>query len=102
MSESRVANTWDAQKHVAVRDTKPCDEVSCGDFYGVEDAAFFHGGGIAYTCWRQSHIVDVKGDRVLEPDGTRVSELAVSRNAHGFGEHLYYTVDDTTVKSLAL
>ena len=102
VSESRTAATWDAQKHVAVRNTKPCDEVSSGDFYGVEDAVFFHGGGIAYTCWKQSRIVDGKGDRVLEPNGTRVSQLAVSSNAHGFGERLYYTVNDTTLKTLPL
>ena len=102
VSESRVANTWDASKHVAVRDTEPCNEVTSGDFYGVEDAVFFHGGGIAYTCWQQSRIVDGKGDRVLEPNGTRVSQLAVSSNAHGFGERLYYTVNDTTLKTLPL
>ena len=101
-SESRVAASFDAQKHVAVHDTKPCDEVSAGDFSGVEDVAFFHGGGIAYTCWQQSRIVDGNGDRVLEPAGTRVTQLAVSKNAQSFGERLYYTVDDTTLKSLAL
>ena len=102
VSESQTAATWDASKHVAVRNSKPCDEVSSGDFSGVEDAAFFHGGGIAYTCWQQSRIVDGKGDRVLEPNGTRVSQLAVSSNAHGFGERLYYTVNDTTLKTLPL
>ena len=102
VSESRIAATWDAQKHVAVRNTKPCDEVTSGDFYGVEDAVFFHGGGIAYTSWQQSRIVDGKGDRQLEPTGTRVSQLAVSKNAHGFGERLYYTVNDTTLKTVVL
>src|SRR3954470_3639514 len=102
VSESRVAATFDAQKHVAVHDTKPCDEVSSCDFSGVEDAVFFHGGGIAYTCWQKSHIVDGKGDRLLEPDGTRVADLAVSRNHFGFGERLYYSLNDTTLKTLAL
>ena len=36
VSESRTAATWDAQKHAAVRNSKPCDEVSSGDFSGVE------------------------------------------------------------------
>lgn len=102
VSESRTAGTWDASGHVAVHDTKPCDQVSSGDFSGVEDVAFFYGGGIAYTCWQRSHIVDAKGDRLLEPDGVRVTDLAVSRNHFGFGERLYYTVADTTVKSLQL
>ena len=30
VSESRTAGTWDASKHVAVRNSKPCDEVSSG------------------------------------------------------------------------
>ena len=102
VSESRVANTWDAQKHVAVRDTEPCNEVSSGDFSGVEDAVFFHSGGIAYTCWQQSRIVDGKGDRVLEPNGTRVTQLAVSKNSTAYGERLYYTVNETTLKTLPL
>jgi len=102
VSESRSAATWDAQKRKPVFNTKPCDEVSSGDFYGVEDVAFFHGGGIAYTCWQRSHIVDGKGDRLLEADGTRVSGLAVSRNRWGYSETLYYTVNDTTLKTVAL
>src|SRR4051794_30016398 len=102
VSESRTAATWDARRHAAVRTTKHCEQVSSGDFSGVEDAVFFHGGGIAYTCWQQSRIVDAKGDRVLEPTGSRVTQLAVSRNSSFFGERLYYTVGDTTVKSLPL
>jgi hypothetical protein len=101
-SEGRSAATFDAQKHAAVFSTKPCDEVSSGDFTGVEDVAFLKGGGIAYTCWQRSHIIDGKGDRALEPDGTRVTGLAVSRNRWGYGERLYYTVGDTTLKTLDL
>jgi hypothetical protein len=101
-SEGRSAATYDAQKHTAVFSTKPCDEVSSGDFTGVEDVAFFEGGGIAYTCWQRSHIVDGKGDRALEPDGTRVTGLAISHNRWGYGERLYYTVNDTTLKTLDL
>jgi hypothetical protein len=57
---------------------------------------------MAYTCWKQSRIADGKGDRELEPAGTNVTQLAVSSNAHGSGERLYYTVNDTTLKTLAL
>lgn len=102
VSEARVAATWDAQKHVAVHDTKPCDSVSSGDFGGVIDAVFFRNGGIAYTCWQKSRIVDGKGDRALEPDGTNVTNLAVASNSHWFGPRLYYTVDETTAKSVQL
>jgi hypothetical protein len=102
VSESQTAATWDAQKHKAAHDTKPCNEVSSGDFSGVEDAVFFRNGGIAYTCFKQARIVDGKGDRALEPAGASVTQLAVSANAHNFSERLYYTVDETTLKSLAL
>jgi hypothetical protein len=102
VSESRTAATWDAFKRKRVHDTKPCDQVSSGDFAGVEDAVFFHGGGIAYTCWEHIHLADAHGDRELEPAGTRVTSLAVSRNSRSFAERLYYTVADTTFKSLIL
>ncbi len=102
VSESRIAATYDAEKHKAVFNTKPCDQVSSGDFYGVIDAVFFKNGGIAYTCWKKSRIVDGKGDRTLEADGADVTNLAVSSNSHWFGERLYYTVNETTAKSLVL
>jgi hypothetical protein len=100
VSESRTAATWDAQRHKALRNTKPCDTVDFGDFSGVQDAAFFRGGGIAYACQRL-RITDSRGDRELEPAGTNVLHLAVSRNAFGFGERLYWTANDVP-KSLAL
>jgi hypothetical protein len=52
--------------------------------------------------WQQSRLADAHGDRVLEPTGTRVSSLAVSRNSQSFGDRLYWTVDDTTFKSMPL
>jgi hypothetical protein len=101
VSESRTAATWDASKHVAVRNTKPCDEVSTGDFSGVDDAVFYRGGGLAYSCNGSLRLSDNKGDRELEPQGAKVSQLAVSANSHNFGERLYYT-QDTTLKTVVL
>jgi hypothetical protein len=101
VSESRTAATWDAQKHVAVRNSKPCDEVSAGDFSGVEDAAFFKNGGLAYSCNGGLRISDNQGDRELEPQGAKVMQLAVSGNNRGFSPRLYWTAD-TTLKSLEL
>ena len=100
VSESRTAATWDAQRHRMVHDSKPCDGVSSGDFSGVEDAAFFRNGGIAYACGRL-RIVDNRGDRKLEPAGAQVRHLAVAANTHGFGERLYWTANDLA-KSLDL
>jgi hypothetical protein len=100
VSESLSAATWDAQKHRLVHDSKPCDEVSAGDLYGVQDAVFFHGGGMAYTCWGHIHLADARGDRELEPAGTRVTQLGISRNGHGAAERLYYLIDDSVMKTV--
>ena len=102
VTESLKAGTWDAQNHRLVHDSKPCDEVSAGDLYGVQDAVFFGGGGMAYTCWGHVHLADARGDRELEPAGTRVTQLGISRNGHGVASRLYYTVGDAVVKTVAL
>jgi hypothetical protein len=95
-SESRTAATFDAQKHVGVHDELPCDKPEVGDSTGVEEAVFFKGGGIAYTCFQQeAHIVDAKGNRRIEDTA---ANLAVTPD----GDRLYYTVDDTTPKFVAL
>ena len=101
VSESRTAATWDASRHVAVRNSKPCDAVSSGDFSGVEDAVFFRAGGLAYSCNGSLRVSDNHGDRELEPVGAKVTQLAVSANARGFGARLYWTAD-TTLKTLVL
>ena len=101
VSESRTAGTWDASKHVAVRNSKPCDGVSTPDFSGVEDAVFYRNGGLAYSCNGSLRISDNKGDRELEPVGAKVTQLAVAANARGFGARLYYTAD-TTLKTVVL
>lgn len=101
VSESRTAATWDASKRTALRNSKACDEVSAGDFSGVEDAVFFKGGGLAYSCNGGLRISDNKGDRELEPQGAKVMQLAVSGNNRGFGPRLYWTAD-ATLKSLDL
>ena len=56
---------------------------------------------MAYTCWGHIHLADGRGDRELEPAGTRVTQLGISRNGHGTAERLYYLIDDTTVKTVA-
>jgi hypothetical protein len=101
VSESRTAATWDARKRVAVRNSKPCDEVSTPDFGGVEDAVFFKGGGLAYSCAGGLRISDNKGDRELEPAGADVSRLAVGANDRNFGPRLYWAAG-ATLKSLDL
>ena len=101
VSASQTAGTWDAAKHVAVRNSKPCDEVSSGDFSGVDDAVFYRNGGMAYSCNGNLRLTDGKGDREVEPQGAEVSQLAIAGNARNFGEQLYYTAD-TTLKTIAL
>src|SRR4051794_33614042 len=101
VSDSQTAGTWDAQRHVALRTSKPCDEVSTGDFSGVDDAVFYRNGGMAYSCNGSLRLTDGEGDRELEPQGAKVSQLAVSANSDSFGERLYYLAD-TTAKSVVL
>ena len=101
VSESRTAGTWDAAKHVAVRDSKPCDEVSTPDFSGVDDAVFYRNGGLAYSCNGNLRLSDNQGDREIEPQGAKVTALAVAANTRGFGPRLYYTAD-TTLKTIVL
>jgi hypothetical protein len=100
-SESRTAGTWDASKHVAVRSSKPCDAVDTPDFSGIEDAVFYKGGGLAYSCDGNLRLSDNKGDREVEPRGSKVSGLAVGANTRLSGPRLYYAAD-TTPKVLAL
>jgi hypothetical protein len=101
VSEAQSAGTWDAQKHVALRNSAPCDKVSTGDFSGVDDAVFFRNGGMAYSCNGSLRIADAKGDREIEPQGAKVAHLAVSANSHNFIPQLLY-VQDTTPKTLML
>ncbi len=70
----------------------PDDEES-GTAGGPRNAVFFRGGGIAYTCAGNmiSHIADAKGDRLLEPNGTTVTSLAVTPS----GDRLYYMAGET-------
>ena len=100
-SESQTAGTWDASKHVALRNSKPCDSVDIGDFSGVDDAVFYRNGGMAYSCNGNLRLSDNKGDREIEPQGAKVSGLAVGANTRLSGSRLYYTAD-TTAKVLAL
>ena len=97
-----VANTWDARKRVALYGSDGCNNVPLDPdndetYYGPDAAVFFNGGGMAYTCRGASHIVDAKGDRLLEPAGTEVTGLAVTPG----GDRLYYLAGDTA-KSLAV
>jgi hypothetical protein len=100
-SESQTAGTWDASKHVALRNSRPCDAVSIGDFSGIDDAVFYKNGGMAYSCNGNLRLTDGKGDRELEPQGAKVNSLAVSSNAFNAGPVLLYRAD-TTLKLIVL
>jgi hypothetical protein len=100
-SESQTAGTWDASKHVALRNSKPCDSVDIGDFSGVEDAVFYKNGGMAYSCNGNLRLTDGKGDREVESQGAKVNSLAVSANSFNAGPVLLYRAD-TTLKLIVL
>jgi hypothetical protein len=102
-SASARAAVWDARTARRLHDSAPCD-VDRGDFTGVDDVAYLSRGGMAYACGRL-RIADAAGDRELEPAGTDVRNLAVSRNARSFRDKLYWTVaigPVLTAKSLEL
>src|SRR3954451_1051157 len=52
VSESRTAAVYDARTRRRIHASTACDSVDFGDFSGVQDAVFFSGGGMAYTCSR--------------------------------------------------
>jgi hypothetical protein len=56
---------------------------------------------MAYSCNGNLRLSDGKGDRELEPQGAKVSSLAVSSNSFNAGPVLFYRAD-TTLKMLAL
>ncbi len=93
-SESKSSATWDAQKHKALYTSKPCDAVDQGDTSGIEDVVFLRNGAMAYSC-QQLHLVNQQGDKLLEPAGTPVADLAASF------ARLYWSVNGVP-KSLAL
>ena len=102
VSESRTAATWDAQKHVAVRNSKPCDEVSTGDFSGVEDAVFFRKRRSRLLVQRRPADLRQQGRPRAGAAGREGrSARGVGANNRGFGPRLYWTAD-TTLKSLEL
>jgi hypothetical protein len=96
-SVSQTAGTWDASKHVALRNSTPCDSVDIGDFSGIDDAVFYK----AYSCNGNLRLTDGKGDREVEPQGAKVNSLAVSSNSFNAGPVLLYRAD-TTLKMLVL
>jgi len=98
-SGGSAAKSWDARKRSVVHDARACDgivenpdEDESGTAGGPWHAVFFNGGGIAYTCANNliSRIADAKGDRLLEPNGTLVTALAVTPG----GDRLYYMAGD--------
>lgn len=91
VSESFSAETWDALKHVKLHDSKPCDSKDRGDASGPDDVAFLPRGALAYSC-NELHIADANGDRLLEPAGTDVRNLAVTTTANSFNARLYWLV----------
>jgi hypothetical protein len=94
VSGQSFGSTWDARKHRALYGTTSCDNVqvdpsSDENPSGPDAVVFLRGGGMAYSC-NDAFTVDAKGDRPLEPAGTAVTAMAVTRD----GGRLYYLVGD--------
>lgn len=106
VSESTVARVYDARKSKRLHTSAECDKVDLGDFGGVEDVAFLDGGGMAMTCRRLLVYRNATAPlETLEPAGTDVRQIGVSRYTRSFGQRLFWTVltgDTETTKSLLL
>jgi hypothetical protein len=106
VSEGIAARVYDARTRKLVNDSTACDDVEQGDFSGVYDVAFLPKGGLAIAC-RQLILyrsADAEPEQ-LEPLGTDVRQLAVTRYSHYFTDRLFWTVgngDESVAKSLSL
>jgi hypothetical protein len=95
VSISASARVYDARTRKLLHDTAACDELDRGDYTGPDDVAFLDGGGLAFAC---SQLILYKGAKgtaqQLEPLGTDVRQIAVSRHSSGFTQRLFWTVGD--------
>lgn len=104
VSSGAGAESFDLRARRRLATSRRCDSFASGDAKGIQDVAFLPCGGMAYACgqlWLQN---PAKGEVQLEPPGTDVSQLAVSKNSIGV-PLLYWTVGSAagpTVKTLAL
>jgi hypothetical protein len=76
-SESKSAETFDALKHKKLYESASCDAVDQGDTSGIDEVTFLRNGAMAFSC-QSLHLVNQQGDKVLEPQGTPVTDLASS------------------------
>ena len=106
VSEGIQARVYDVAKRKLVNDSSACDQVEQGDFGGVYDVAFLEKGGLAIAC-RQLILyrnADAAAEQV-EPAGTDVRQLAVTRYSHYFVQRLFWTVgegDNSIARSMSL
>lgn len=106
VSMSIVARVYDARTSKLLHTSKACDELDRGEFAGVDDVAFLDGGGMAMACNRL--YLYRRADsalETLEPAGTDVRQLGVSRYSYGFWQRLFWVVGNgeaVTTKSIAL
>ncbi|MBW3609224.1 MAG: hypothetical protein KY463_12880, partial [Actinobacteria bacterium] len=96
--------SFDVRAGKRLADRSRCDGFEGAPESGVQDVAFLPRGGMAYACgqlWLQS---PAKGAVQLEPPGTNVTHLAVSKNSTE-SPLLYWTVVNggtSTAKTLSL
>ena len=93
VSESVTARVYDARTRRLLHTSARCEQIDQGDLSGVSDVAFLEGGGLAMSCralfvYRRA----TSPLEQLEPEGTDVRQLAVSRFSQGFSPRLFWTV----------
>ena len=106
VSEAISARIYDARTRKLLHTSEACD-FPRGDMSGVDDVAFLEGGGMAIACDRL-YLFRKAGSAMetLEPAGTRVVGVSVTRHTHGFGPRLFWVIlsgeagETQTAKSL--
>lgn len=102
VSEYVQARVYDARQGRKLHDSRRCEADDQGDLVGPVEVVFLDSGGMAMAC--QQLVLyrgrDAKAE-VLEPEGTYVRSLAVSRARFG-GTTLYWTAGDGDGEARAL
>jgi hypothetical protein len=108
VSESDQARVYDARTGKLLHTSKVCEDGDTDDHVGVDDAAFLPNGGLAMACRKLVVYRNATSAlETLEPEGTWVLQIAVSKSSFGFGPRLFWVLSSdggltTTTKSAAV
>jgi hypothetical protein len=94
-TERITARIYDARTGRLLHTSKTCDAIQRGDRSGVDDVAFLEGGGMAMACDRLLLYRTAGAPlELIEPEGTAVWQLAVTRHSLNSVPRLFWAVSD--------